>query len=375
VKTKYRWHPDGYALGENEKFYGEMEARGWRLVRRGLYWSKFTAVEPTRARYRVEVTEEPASSFLENGGMDEARLAVFADCGWEYVTGSGLLQIFRAPQGSDAPEFYADPGQQAATLKRLERQYWLGWCPTAGVFCVNLLFHASRWGGTSYLRRGWVEQTALFLAVAVLLLWPLYRSLHGAWQLRRTCRRMKRGESLDHNPQQRHLAHKAASGGILALGVLFLLLAAFQQIITASADLPERADGPYLLLSDLGWEGERTSFMGRDSGVTFTRSLAADFWDVYEYMDGVSLFQRVYRMRGPAEARDFARALMDTSTFGKCAEDFVPVEAEGLDGAWTSHGLDIVAVRGDLVSYLTYISDSTDFDPVFSALAARWSEN
>ena len=103
-RVKYKFHPENYELGENEKFYSDMEASGWRLVKRGANLSKFVPVEPSRARYRVEVS---APGFLEEANMSEAQLTVFADCGWEHVTDRGLLYIFRAPEGSDAPEFYA----------------------------------------------------------------------------------------------------------------------------------------------------------------------------------------------------------------------------------------------------------------------------
>ena len=55
MKYRYRFHPYGYDLGANEKFYGDMEAKGWRLVSRGWFLSKFTPVQPSRARYRIEV--------------------------------------------------------------------------------------------------------------------------------------------------------------------------------------------------------------------------------------------------------------------------------------------------------------------------------
>ncbi len=373
MRGTYRLHPDKYALGENEKFYSDMEAKGWRLDKRGIYWSRFVPTEPNCARYRVEVKER--APYWDEDGTDEAWLAVFADCGWEYVAGSGMLQVFRSPQGSDAPELYTDPRQQAATLKKLEKQYWTGWCPTVGVFCGNLLFYASRWGGAAVIQRGWVERTALFLAVAVFLLWLLYRNLYGGWQLRQTCLRMKRGEPLDHNPQHRHLAHKMVSCGLLALCGIFLLMSAAQQVMAHADGLPQRAEGPYLLLCDLGWEGEQVPFMDQDSSVTYTRSLAADYWELREYTDGASLFQSVYRMRSPAAARDFARVLMNTSTFGKEEGSFLPAEAAGLDAAWTSSGLDIVAVKGELVAYLTYISSSGHADPqvILAALALRWA--
>ncbi len=66
---------------------------------------------------------------------------------------------------------------------------------------------------------------------------------------------------------------------------------------------------------------------------------------------------------------------MDTSSFGERAENFTPVEAAGLDAAWTSRGMDLVAVKGKLVVYLTYISSSGGFDAqeILTALAARWA--
>ena len=59
MKYIYRFHPEEYALGENEEFYSNMEAKGWRLVKRGQYLSKFASVAPSHARYRIEVSAPP----------------------------------------------------------------------------------------------------------------------------------------------------------------------------------------------------------------------------------------------------------------------------------------------------------------------------
>ena len=50
MNRKYKFHPNQYELGENEKFYSDMEAKGWRLVKRGAYLSRFEPVEPNDAR-------------------------------------------------------------------------------------------------------------------------------------------------------------------------------------------------------------------------------------------------------------------------------------------------------------------------------------
>ena len=94
-RRRYRFHPGDYELGENEKFYSDMEAQGWRLVSRGAFLSRFAPAEPSAARYRVEVAEENYYAYLSDEDMDDGRLAVFADCGWEFVTGRRLLRIFR----------------------------------------------------------------------------------------------------------------------------------------------------------------------------------------------------------------------------------------------------------------------------------------
>ena len=120
MKYKYKFHPSDYELGENEQFYSDMEAKGWKLVKRGVNLSKFTPVKPSRARYRIEVS---SPGFLEQAVLSEGQLAVYEDCGWSYVTDRGFLYVFRAPAGAEAPEFYNDPAQQAETLKRMNRHY------------------------------------------------------------------------------------------------------------------------------------------------------------------------------------------------------------------------------------------------------------
>ena len=41
MKRRYRRHYDDYAIGENEKLYSDMAARGWFLEKRGSYFSRF----------------------------------------------------------------------------------------------------------------------------------------------------------------------------------------------------------------------------------------------------------------------------------------------------------------------------------------------
>lgn len=269
-KYKYKFHPNDYALGENEKFYSDMEAKGWRLVKRGAYMSKFEPVEPSTVRYRIEVVD---NKFLEEPGMTDAQVAVFEDCGWEYVTYSGMIHVFRAPAGSDAPEFYADPRQQAATLKGLRRSYLLAWVPVAIVIAINLTMAGVMYGdvdepltrAAAECQVAWVRYTALLAAFLVFLLWALYDGVRGIWYISRTYRRMKKGIPLDHEPKSRNLIHRAIKWGMWGAIAVFLLLFGWQAMGTSTGALPAETEEPYLLLWDLGFEGERTYLVRSDN--------------------------------------------------------------------------------------------------------------
>ena len=60
MKRKYTFHPEEYAVGENEKYYADMARRGWILEKRGSVLSRFRRDEPQKLKYRIELSS-PAS--------------------------------------------------------------------------------------------------------------------------------------------------------------------------------------------------------------------------------------------------------------------------------------------------------------------------
>lgn len=381
MKKLYKLHPGGCALGENEKFYSDMEAKGWRLEDRGWYFSRFVPAPPSRARYRIEVcAPEPLETC---SALSEGQLAVFEDCGWEYVTWQQMLHIFRAPEGSLAPEFYADPCQQAETVKKLWRSTFWSWFSYLLLWAVHLilyalLIHAPR-EFRAMLFRELVTNTSLCGMLLSLVPLAVYLRTRDTLFITRTYRRLKQGVPLDHDPQKRHTLHRLFCRSLLALALLFTLLSGLQLLTTRTTPLPDEADGPYLLLRDLGCQGERTTFLDWESEITCTRSLLADHWDSREYLQGFrggvsSLYQEVYRLRRPDMAQALAQALMES---GRFHHGFTPVRAEGLDAAWVSEDGQVVAVKGELVAVLTCSERYAEgFDPqeLFTALAERWRE-
>ena len=391
MNRRYRRHYDDYAIGENEKLYSDMAARGWLLEKRGSYFSRFVRGEPADMRYRIEVS---APRFLEETALPEEQVAVYEDCGWEYVTSCGLIHVFASPAGSDAPEFYADPAQQAATLKALRRNYVWAWVPVTLMLLFNFTIAAAMAGGTGpllsrwgpELQVGWVAATAFLLFVGALVAWAFYGFAHAAWRMGRLYRRMKKGIPLDHSPRGRMLPHRIVSGVLLGFVAVFGLLTFWQWVSRDTRDLPEAADGPYVLLSDLGIEGERSALFydDRTSKITLERSLLATHYDVFECVvqgdDGEGeawMYQDVYRLSPRVDREMFVRSLMEDPTFARSLESYREVTVEGLEGAWVSGGLECIAVKGDLAAYVTVLGSGREteetLERALQALAERWS--
>lgn len=392
MNRRYRLHFDNYAIGENEKLYSDMAAQGWFLEKRGAYFSRFRRGEPAEMRYRIEVS---APGFLEETDLPEEQVAVYEDCGWKYVTSSGLIHVFSSPAGSGAPEFYADPAQQAATLRALRRGYVWAWVPVTVMLLFNFLMAAAMSGGTGEVlgkwgaefRLGWVAATALILFAGALLVWGLYEFAHAAWRMGRLYRRMRKGIPLDHSPKGRMLLHRTVSGVLLGIVAVFGLLTLWQWVSKETRDLPETADGPYLMLADLGIKGERSALFydDRTSKITVERSLLATHYDVFECVDQGSggegeawMYQDVYRLSPWVDREVFIRSLMEDATFARSPENFREMAVEGLEGAWVSGNLECIAVKGDLAAYVTVLGQGQEYEETLeaalTALAERWAE-
>lgn len=374
--------PSDYDLGANERFYGDMEARGWRLVKLGRHFSRFASAEPSRARYRIEVY---APDFLETDSeLSEGQLAVYEDCGWEYVTGRWMFHIFRAPEGSTAPEFYSDPRQQAETLRKLRRDTLWSWALWGLLLVLEPLLIGLLKGSPELSRaqafQVFVLAPGLFLGLSLFVLWALYHHARDTWLITSTYRRLKRGIPLDHNPQRGHTVHRAVNAALWVLILLCALLAAVQFFSVRRTPLPEEADGPYLLLRDLGCEGERVPFMHRESEVTAVRSPLAWNWDTAEYLTAAEggdwiyhMYQDVYRLPSRNMAMRMARALMAADPLSLT---YTPIPPEGLDAAWSTHGIGLVVVKGNMAARITYLDGSHrtfDDQAICAALAERWA--
>lgn len=365
MNIKYAFHPEEYEVGQNEKYYADMARKGWFLKKRGAYLSRFEKGQPENVKYRIEFS---VCSPLEGGpGLPEDQIALYEECGWTYVTSVGYVNVFCAPENSDAPEFYTDPKQQAFTLKALRRSYRFSWIPIVLVLLMYFIIGASISGSLeetlrdwdTEIRIAWVRATQVSLLWAVLLLQVIYQLGRGAVCTALLYRKLKRGQPIDHSPSRRPVFHRAVQYTLRGLICVLLLLTVLLFVGMEEYAMPEQADGPYLTLADLGVQAERgTDILGNSSTVQTARSLAAEQWDAREFAQDalgkdVWMYQDVYRMHTPAQALRFARVLMEDSTFARSAQSFKSLSIEGLDAAWCA-ALESVAVRGSTVWYITY---------------------
>ena len=361
MERRYAFHPGDYAIGENEKFYSDMAARGWSLMKRGRWLSRFKRAKPERAMYRIELANPRV---FEDKGLPEDKLSLFEDCGWEFVTSYDLINVFRAPEGSGAPEFYMEPEQQAETLRGLRRSYLSGIAFALAIIVVYTLIFAAMSGGVNeFLSSFWeemlvaaVEETAMLALCTLIIAYGVWQLLYGAVRTAILYKRLRRGEPLDHSPKNRRIGHKVISGALLCLCAVSAALCLVQYIGVDRYKLPQVSDGPYITLEELGWKGERDDPFGNEQEVRVSTSILAEHWDVNEYLldgdGGVWIYQDIYRLRYPGMCTDLAQAIMCSATFSDM-ENFVPISIEGADAAWYTR-LETVAVCDEYVIYITY---------------------
>ena len=366
MKCKWKLHPSDYALGENEKFYSDMEAKGWRLVKRGTYRSKFEQVESSRARYRVEVVK---SDFLEpdDGTLPEAQISVYEDCGWEYVASRRMLHFFRALEGSNAPEFYQEPQQQAETLKGVRRSLFWNLAISIALIALMAPMVVMFCGGTprflAQMRRLLVAAPGLPGFYFLFILWSLVGSIIDVRQISRTYRRLKQGIPLDHEPKGRGLIRMVLDRGLWMAAILCLVLV--QLATMQRGDMPSAPDGPYIVLSAMGWEGERSDFMGNTSYREHTCTVLSEYWNTREYVENpgqvtVAIYQEIYHLSSWFDPREWVQSLTVNQTFVKELDEYIPVEIEGLDAAWlVEDGMEAVAVKGQMLAYISYLDGAS----------------
>lgn len=319
--------------------------------------------------------------------MRDKQISLYEESGWTHVGGKGMLNIFSAPEGLEAPDVYFEPEQRKDALKILRRNYTsIGLLPFLYLFIFQFLTVQSRSGFSESItgalqslfyiwRVAYFEMTALVLFLIALGLHALLSAIFAY----RKYRKFKKDGRLDRARGRGALLYKAAKTVLAVCFLVFLALAAVQFVQRREYDMPLQADGPYLLLKDLGWEGERSTVFntGADSVVKISRSLLLRHWDTYECVAAGDnkcwMYQDIYEMKSRKSAADFGTILTKIPVYPRMRE-FLPVEAEGLDFAYRSRN-EYIAVRDNFVCSIRYYEPGEGADgetqaDMLTALAA-----
>ncbi len=364
--VKYTFHPKRYRLGEMEKYYSDMAAKGFHLVKRGICFSKFTKGEPSDMKYRVEVVYRPKT--FDADKMPVEQLAVYEDCGWEFVNNDSFVHIFRAPAYSDTEEFYIDPSQQAETLKGMKSNLFLSSMQIpATIFFFIILNIVVGENISDQVYLAWITHTYEMLGLLALIILTMADSLMGTIHLSKLYRRMKKGVPLDHSPKGYSFMGIPITGFAWCLIILLNFI-----VFTKNTPLqPLDAGGPYITLQELGLSDKIAS--NKDSGYKLSVSPYGQYWDCRESMGSEWIFRDVYLLKDRNKCEKTAYALMENSTFAREAKVFNEITVDGLDRAWYSGSLERVAIKDNKVAIFTTIMDSeAEVINLLSAIAQKW---
>ena len=201
-------------------------------------------------------------------------------------------------------------------------------------------------------------------------------------QVSKTYDRLKNGIPLDHSPKGKGLLYKYLGRGLMAVSTICLILTFVQLASMKRGDLPEGSDGAYIVISDMGIEGERTQMLGNSSHRENTRSVLSECWNTREYVktqDGVtiSLYQTVYRLSGGLHPENWVETVASSQSFTRKPDLYTAVEIDGLDAAWVAeNGIEAIAVKGQFIARIQYLDERhsvRDLADVLIALAMRWN--
>lgn len=356
MKKCFKLHPTQYAIRQNEEFYAEMAQKGWVLEKRGEYLSRFFRAEPQNTLYKVELSCQDPS------GEDTAKLkGLYEGAGWTFVTRKGLQSIFSAPIDTALPEIRDNAARTAAVYKAMLKNTVAGFAVIA-LAVIGLVIAANR-GLLLEIVLAWYTDTAKMLLAGTVLILLLFDTLCSAPH---AAALLGKGEPFDGKRSGSGGFRRAVVRMLVTACAIFALQAGSQLLSTKEYNMPAQADGPYILLSELGWTGERTYSYQKDdvSAVTHVRSLLSEQWYTKEFVeerpDGAQcmLRQEIYRLQSPKEAMEIVPSVMSESVFARGEDGYTKVEVPGLDAAW-QNDFECIAVKGSTVYYLICLDSAT----------------
>ncbi|MBQ6876320.1 MAG: DUF2812 domain-containing protein [Lachnospiraceae bacterium] len=370
-----------YEIERAEERYQIMAENGWLLKKQGSSWERYERGTPQKLRYRIEYSQVKAIDGIQE--MTDEQVDFYADCGWELVSERRGVYVFCAPAEAEPIELYSEPKEQIRMLRSVHNYIGgIGLCVASslvGRWVADIWTDGTDFFSLATLYAG--DWLILFsIAALVYVVWDM---CYGYYRCHLLVRRVKKGKTLHHTPEEKkskHLVGKAIKS-FLGISLLITIVGSIVLIVGRDKEkLPESGEGiPYLLAGEV-YEGERTDKnifgRGEKNEVTHTKGILAEYYHTTEYLikddDFVSLDQNLYILRSQKRAISLADSLLEQSLFG--SDDGKVFEHPFFDyvveGRYT-----MVAVKGNMVIGITCISSDAlreGWMTVLEVLAKKW---
>ncbi|MBP1932016.1 DUF2812 domain-containing protein [Ammoniphilus resinae] len=366
---------DYWRIGEHESWFQDMAAKGLHLKKMGMYFAHFVKGKPQKMRYRIDVSLKKK--------MTPEQIEMYADSGWDYVTGYQRFHVFSSPVELEVPELHTDPAEQSFTLKELDKKlvFNAGMVAVAIILMIGMLSAIWFLDGTPtfVLVEGMaIQQTIITIFIGYLA----YISLQAAISIRALRKDLTAGKPIDHHaPWKRHYQLNSMIALVFTIVVGSSAILPFAQLVKGETKtLPESSlDLPIVRLADIeqnlalvrGESSYMRDGVDWDNRYTYNWSPLAPIqyesdengvvpgkmWGDGSGEYSPSIYTRVYQLSIPAMADNLIADLIKRYRYEYSDDDFVESKHSDLD-LLIVHDEDdfkeVFASKGKAVIYVRY---------------------
>jgi hypothetical protein len=374
--TVHKLRPSDYwRIGEHESWFSEMAAKGLHLKKMGMHFAKFDKGEPKKMRYRIDVSIRKT--------ITQEQIKMYAESGWDYVTGYSFFQVFSSPEEINAPELHTDPAEQSFTLKELDKKLALNATITAVAMILIIGMLSAIWfldGTPTFIMvdGGVVQQSFL----AIFIGYSAYNSLQASISIRALRKKLIEGKPIDHHASwKKHYQLHSIVAFLFTVAVGLSAIIPFVQLVKMDTKtLPEAdLDLPIVRLADV----EENSALVREEASYLSDNV--DWANRYSYdwsplapvqyetdeqgvvpgkvwEDGSGVYSpaihtQVYQLTIPALADNLIADLIERYRYEASKEDFAETEHPELDLLIVHEEKEVKEVfasKGKAVMYVRY---------------------
>lgn len=246
-KVKVLWLNE-WNIEEQEAWFMDMARQGWQLEHLGLWLVTFVEAPPQEISYRIEIAKK-------NYGIEEERIQLYDDAGWDYVTSRRFVHVFREKEANEAAEIHTDPALQAESIEILKKSIWKNGIAVI-LFTVSIiilrLYTFSHLTSTYLLNNQVIGD--IFITIVYLSL--VFECISGIIHITSLIRKLRKGIGFQHNLNYKRKLNRKRFVGLSILflwALLFIVLIITMPTQNTDKMYPEIPAGelPVISLTDI----------------------------------------------------------------------------------------------------------------------------